>query len=219
MRGIIKDILVHEGDLVKAGQVLVRMDAEHVGRRQQADAGASSRWLALQLRRIDAELGGRRTRTQPDDRPTVRANARRNIGAHVRRIWMRWRARTRCLAKAEQDLSARVERRPSCSETLPIYQDQERSWKQLVEEGFAGRLLAEERKRQRIEAEQELKAQAHTIAGARATHAAVAASASRSSSRTYRQELYTTSVWRPPRSIQKAEQEWEKQAHRNECWS
>jgi HlyD family secretion protein len=73
------------------------------------------------------------------------------------------------LGKAEQDLRAALEMQSKLKQTLPIYQDQENAWQQLQKEGFAGRLLAEERRRMRIEAQQELKAQAHAIEGYRAT--------------------------------------------------
>jgi len=51
--GIVKEILVHEGERVKAGQVLLRLDAQDA----QADASRIGTDLALrslQLRRIDA---------------------------------------------------------------------------------------------------------------------------------------------------------------------
>jgi HlyD family secretion protein len=54
--GIIRKILVKEGDKVTAGQVLIQMDASVV----QADTRALAneiRLRELQLRRIDAELG------------------------------------------------------------------------------------------------------------------------------------------------------------------
>src|SRR5688572_27636346 len=55
--GVLREILVAEGERVRAGQVLGRMDV----RAAQADASALATELALrelQLRRIDAELRG-----------------------------------------------------------------------------------------------------------------------------------------------------------------
>ena len=99
-------------------------------------------------------------------------------------------------------------------QTLPIYQDQERSWSQLHKEGFAGRLLAEDRKRVRIEAEQELKAQSHVIEGARAT---ISQSKQRSAQlvSNYRQLLYNERV-DATAQFEKADQDAQKQAIRQE---
>lgn len=68
--GIVKEILVHEGEGVTAGQVLLRMDAQDA----QADTARLRTDLALrslQLRRIDAELTGTRLIRQPDDPPDL----------------------------------------------------------------------------------------------------------------------------------------------------
>src|SRR6476659_9024302 len=65
--GIVKALLVKEGDLVKAGQVLARMDtsmSDADGRTLEGDLHLKS----LQLRRIDAELAGaplKRMQTDP----------------------------------------------------------------------------------------------------------------------------------------------------------
>jgi HlyD family secretion protein len=97
--------------------------------------------------------------------------------------------------------------------TLPIYEDQERSWAKLHQEGFAGRLLAEERRRQRIEAEQELKAQTHAIEGTKAT---IEQSAQRLAQITsnYRQQLMTERV-EVGAALHKLTQEADKQDRRS----
>ena len=64
--GIVQEILVKEGELVKQGQVLMRMDA----RLAEADARTIGNDLALrslQLRRIDAELTGKSLVKESDD--------------------------------------------------------------------------------------------------------------------------------------------------------
>jgi HlyD family secretion protein len=119
------------------------------------------------------------------------------------------------LAKAQQDLKAALETESKLQQTLPIYQDQERSWRQLQKEGFAGRLLAEDRKRARIEAEQELKAQGHAIAGLRAS---IQQSRKRIAEleSNYRQLLYNERV-DATAQYEKTEQDWQKQAIRQEA--
>lgn len=56
--GIVRELLVREGDIVSKGQILARMDA----RATEADLRQLQNDLALkglQLRRVDAELAGR----------------------------------------------------------------------------------------------------------------------------------------------------------------
>src|SRR6188508_2263919 len=64
--GIVREILVREGDLVREGQVLVRMDT----RLSDADRAILRAELLrrdLQLRRIDAELTGAMLQRKPGD--------------------------------------------------------------------------------------------------------------------------------------------------------
>src|SRR3954454_16522686 len=66
--GIVREVLVRDGDVVKAGQVLLRMDATTA----TADLGAlraDAELKALSLRRIDAELQGRPFLLQSGDSP------------------------------------------------------------------------------------------------------------------------------------------------------
>lgn len=68
--GIVKEILVREGEAVRAGQVLMRMDAlitEADGRSLEADYQRKR----LTLRRIDAELADETFQPQPQDPPDL----------------------------------------------------------------------------------------------------------------------------------------------------
>ncbi len=212
--GIIEEILVHEGDAVKAGQVMVKMDPQ-ISNADGKQLLAQRRLAGLALRRIDAELAGVEPKQELDDPPELLAQmlaqyrARRQ--AHIDAV----EAEQAMLVKARQDLGGALETESKLRQTLPIYQDQERSWRQLQKEGFAGRLLAEDRKRVRIEAEQELKTQVHAIAGLRASiqqsrkHIAELES-------NYRQLLYNERV-EATAQYEKTEQEWQKQAIRQEA--
>lgn len=166
--GIIKEILVREGDAVKAGQVLARLDPgmSEVDARQVGDQLQIAR---LSQRRIDAELAGIEPTAQADDVPELFGQMLAQYRARRQAQTDAIDAQRAMLGKAEQDLRAALEMQSKLKQTLPIYQDQEHAWQQLQKEGFAGRLLAEERRRMRIEAQQELKAQVHAIEGYRAT--------------------------------------------------
>ena len=205
---------MREGDLVEAGQVLVRMDASlsQADTRQIGKSAAGHRAAAAPHRRrarrhVPEAAAGRRP-------GGIRRKCSPSTGRTARPIWTRWRSERAALSRAEQGLMRARRDEAKLRETLPIYEDQERAWKQLVDEGFAGRLQAEERKRQRIEAEQELKGQAHTIEGARASIQQSRERIAQIES-TYRQDLYSERVETLARH-QTLTQEWEKQAHRNE---
>jgi HlyD family secretion protein len=211
--GIIKEILVREGDQVHAGQVLVRMDAS-LSEADSRQLQSQLQTTGLQLRRIDAELAGRTPEALPEDDPAAFEQMLAQYRAHRQAHLDALAAERAVLSRAEQDLMRARRQEAKLRETLPIYEDQERAWKQLVDEGFAGRLQAEERKRQRIEAEQEFKAQAHAIEGARASIQQSRERVAQLQS-TYREELYKERVETLAR-YQTFTQEWEKQAHRNE---
>lgn len=91
--GIVREILVRDGDPVTAGQVLLRLDATVAG----ADAAALAGELMLRrvtVRAIDAELAGR---CWPARATTCRSSARyRRISPRDgRRCATRWRRRNR----------------------------------------------------------------------------------------------------------------------------
>jgi HlyD family secretion protein len=211
--GIIKEILVHEGDAVSAGQVLVRMDAS-VSDADSKQLQSQLQLTGLQLRRIDAELSGTEPEEQPNDAPELWGQALAQYKARRQAHRDALDTERAVLARAAQDLNSAREQAAKLQQTLPIYEDQERSWAQLHKEGFAGRLLAEERKRQRIEAEQELKAQLHAIEGYRA---AIIQSKRRTAQleSSYRQELYSERADALAKHEQ-LQQDWEKQTYRHE---
>lgn len=211
--GVIKAILVREGDSVKAGQVLARLDPglSEVDSKQVGDQLQIAR---LAQRRIDAELAGVEPTAQPGDLPELFTQMLAQYRARRQAQIDAVDAQRAMLSKAEQDLQAAQEMQSKLKQTLPIYQDQERAWQKLQKEGFAGRLLAEERRRVRIEAQQELKAQAHAIEGYRA---AIMQSRKRMEQldSNYRQALYNERVEMTAQA-EKLEQDQRKQVLRRD---
>jgi hemolysin D len=166
--GVVKEILVKEGDEVDAGQVLMRMDASlSVADRKVLDI--DSHLKLLQLRRIDAELQGVPLARRKDDDPALFAQVDAQYHAHRRAYEDALDAERASLAKAQHDLKSALEVEAKLRQTLPIYREQEKGWDQLAKEGFAGRLMALDRTRSRIETEQELHAQAHNVESLKAT--------------------------------------------------
>jgi len=166
--GVMRDLHVKEGERVRAGQLLARMDM----RSAEADAATAQNEIALrrlQLRRIDAELGGTRLAALPEDplRLYAQVEAQREARALAHEASLA-EQRT-VVARARRDMQAALETQAKLSGTLPVFVEQERAFERLARDGYAGRLMLAQRSRERHEAEQDLRAQEHRVEGARAT--------------------------------------------------
>lgn len=166
--GVLRELLVKEGERVRAGQVLARMDV----RAAEADAATARNEIALrrlQLRRIDAELDGKRLAALAEDPPRLHAQveAQREARAHAHEASLA-EQRT-VIARARSDMQAALETLGKLSGALPVLIEQERAFERLARDGYAGKLMLAQRSRERLEAEQDLRAQEHRVEGARAS--------------------------------------------------
>jgi len=166
--GIINEILVREGERVRAGQILMRMDALVTSADLEAINTEYDR-KRLVLARIDAELGG--MPFAPD--MLVSAALVRETGAQYQANLNALAAtlaeeRSRLL-RAQQELAAARQQKERLEAVLPHYREQDRAYQRLVAEGFAGGLMGSDKRRERIEKEQELVTQGHLIAAAHAS--------------------------------------------------
>jgi hemolysin D len=210
--GIVTEILVKEGDKVTQGQVLMRMD----GKLSAADTRIVTgevKQRELQLRRIDAQLQNRVLEPKPTDDPAlfrqIEAQYQSNLQAYQDAL-----AQERAvMTKAIEELRAAQQVRSKLAQLLPSYQEQESAWNKLGSEGFAGRLMVQEKQRERIETEQNLKAQAFTVESLRATIAQSDKRAAQITSN-YRQQLQTERV-QTQAELSKLKEELAKQEHKN----
>ena len=210
--GIVREILVAEGDVVREGQVLVRMDmrlSEADGRTVQAELMRKR----LQLRRIDAELAGAPLKRAADDPPELVAQVQAQMQARRQSYLDAVGAEQALRARAEHDLGSASEIEAKLRQTAPIYGEQAKAWDKLAKEGFAGHLLALDRQRMHIEAEQELKAQSRNMQSLRATIAQAEKRIAQIHSN-YRQQLHNERA-EAEAQYQKLEQDWNKQQHRH----
>jgi hemolysin D len=161
-QGVVKEILVQEGQPVKAGQVLVRMDSVLA----TADASTLSNdfhFRRLALRRIDAQLSGKPLSRGEDDLPEYFAPAAAQYAANVA-AWQNAVAQERVLLeKARHDLASAKEIHDKLLGVLPHYKAQEAAFDKLASGGYAGRLMATDKARERIEKEQDLRSQQFVI--------------------------------------------------------
>jgi HlyD family secretion protein len=169
--GIVQEILVREGQSVEAGQILMRMDAKLT----EADARTirnEYELKRLQLRRIDAELAGLPMRTEAADSPEIYAQVASQYAAHRQAYQDAVAQEQATLAKTRHDLLASEELARKLRETVPTYRKSAAAFEKLGKDGFYSTLAVEEKQRDRIEKEQDLRAQEATVASLKSTIAA-----------------------------------------------
>ena len=165
--GIVKDILVKEGDRVTAGQVLMRMDSLIT----DADAQvleADYQRKRLTLRRIDAEIADKTFSGELGDPPDLYREIAAQYRANRASLLASLAEETSRLTRYRHDLASAEQVKAKLEDTLPHYQAQDAAFAKLAKDGYAGPLMASDKKRERIEKEQELRNQAHLIESNRA---------------------------------------------------
>ncbi|MBC7380705.1 MAG: HlyD family type I secretion periplasmic adaptor subunit [Burkholderiaceae bacterium] len=161
--GIVREVLVRDGDEVKAGQVLMRMDATTAS----ADMGtlkADAALKALGLRRIDAELSGSPLLIRADDPPELAAQVMAQYTARRQSYLDALDQERATLKRAHYDLMAAQQQLAKLVATVPLYQRSASSYEKLVKDGFVSELGASDKVREKIEKEQELKSQEASMA-------------------------------------------------------
>jgi HlyD family secretion protein len=210
--GVVKEILVREGESVGAGQVLMRMDAAlSDSDLKSLTAEVDSKRLAL--RRIDAELAGSPLTRRADEPAAQFTHVLAQYHAN-RQAYETGLAQERAtLDKARFELRAAEEVRNKLRSVLPHYRSQEAAYEKLTRDGFAGRLLYTDKQRERIEKEQDLRAQEAAIESASAT---IAQQEKRLAQLTadYRRQLQTERVG-VAAQLERLTQELAKQEHRH----
>ena len=167
-QGIVKEILVKEGEAVKEGQVLVRMDPV-LTNADVRSIRAEVLNKGIALRRIDAQLAGKPLTSAEDDPPELFLQVASQHAANVRAYENALAQEHSVLDKARHDLASAEAVRSKLLQVLPHYHEQERAFEKLAKDGFAGRLMYTDKQRERIEKEQDLKSQESIIAAAGAT--------------------------------------------------
>ena len=211
-QGVVKEILVREGELVREGQVLIRMDPVLSDADGKA-LGSDFHTKAVTLRRIDAQLAGQPLTRMKDDPPGIFQQAEAQYAANVQAYQSALSQERSVLEKAQNDLAAAAEVRTKLLQTLPHYREQEKAFEKLAADGFAGRLMYTDKQRERIEKEQDLKSQEFIIRSAQAT---IAQSEKRLAQigADYRRQLQAERLEAAPQA-ERLRQEIAKQQHRH----
>jgi HlyD family secretion protein len=210
-QGIVKEILVREGEAVREGQVLVRMDpvltdadvkaiqAEHDNKR-------------IALRRIDAQLSGKPFQRERGDAAQLFAQVDAQHAANVRAYENALAQEQTLLEKARHDLAAAQATKAKLEQVLPHYVEQERAFEKLTKDGFAGRIMYTDKQRERIEKQQDLRTQESVIDSSRSLIEQSEKKIAQISA-DYRRQLQTERV-DVAAQLEKAGQELAKQSHR-----
>lgn len=210
-QGVICDIFVSEGEQVKAGQVLMRLDAtlnEADGKALYAEVMGKK----IALRRIDAELADRPFERNAADQDALYSETLAQYQANRTAVESALAQERSLHDKAQSELASAQEVRGKLTQTLPHFRAQDEAYRDLVKDGYVSQLAATDKARERIEKEQDLKSQEHIINAARAT-------ISQSSKRLtqiiadYRQKLQTERNDTSDK-LEKLEQELAKQQYR-----
>jgi hemolysin D len=210
--GIVKEILVREGERVSAGQVLLRLDAQDA----QADAARLGTDLALrslQLRRIDAELTGTRLRRLPNDPPDLLAQVESQYRERHQTYLDSLGQVDEQLRKTQRDYDAGSAVLNKLQQTNPILKSQSDAYTGLGGEGYVPKVTVSDKQRAYIENQQDLLAQTSTVEGLSAAVSGAGQLVRQTRSK-YRSDLENERV-EANGEYQKLQQDVAKQAHRS----
>ena len=169
--GVVKELLVNEGDSVKSGQVLARLDTT-IAHAEQTGVAADLDMQKLQVRRIEAELSGQPMLARAGDDVLRTAQVQSQYNAH-RKAYLDSMAQERSmLAKAEHEKRSAAQVLNKLEQTLPMYNKAAASYAKLEKEGFYGGLATLDKQREALEKAKDFDAQQSTVAALNATIAA-----------------------------------------------
>lgn len=169
--GVIQDILVHEGQEVGAGQVLMRMDTKLA----DSDARAVRNEYTLkqlQLRRIEAELSGLPMVRKDEDPMDLYNQVEQQYLSNLKTYHDALDQERATLSKVKYDLRAAEEILKKLQETVPSHRKNLMAYEKLGKEGYISAIALEEKQREVLEKERDLRAQAARVSSLTSTIAA-----------------------------------------------
>jgi hemolysin D len=211
--GIVQEILVHEGQHVVPGEVLLRMDS-NASNADSATLDTALAFKSLQLRRIDAELSERPLRMVQGDVPElfkkVNAQFLDRRQAYLDALATAQTAQMR----AEHDYQSGLESLTKLQQTNPLLKTQADAYMDLGKDGYVAKVMVNDKKREYLENSQDLRAQESNVESLGAALAGSRRQINQITSK-YRSDLQNERV-DAQAEFQKLQQESIKQAHKAE---
>ena len=161
--GIVSEILVSEGESVRAGQLLMRMDAT-LSAAELDSLKSELAQKSLALRRIDAQLNETPLAAEPGESAALFHHAQAQLAANRLALEAAIAQERASWERSRQEMAAAQATKSKLEQTLPHYRGQDEAFRKLVHEGFAGRIMADDKSRERIEKEQDNEAQSYVVA-------------------------------------------------------
>jgi hemolysin D len=165
--GIIRELLVKDGDRVEKDQVLIRLDPTDAN----ADSSANAQQLALerlQLRRLEAEMNGTPLVRRADDDPALFARVDAQYRTHRMAVGDSVGQAAAARDRANRELAASVEELKKLEQTAPMLRKSADAYRNLANQNLVGKLEADDRERLATEREQDVYAQRATVESLRA---------------------------------------------------
>ncbi|KVP39715.1 hypothetical protein WJ87_05900 [Burkholderia ubonensis] len=162
--GSVAEVLVSEGQAVRKGAVLLRLDSTSAAA-DLAAAKIEEKEASLRLRRVRAELMGQKLVRQADDpmdlfaRTLAHYDARRI--AHETQVAQEKAG----VSRLQADVAAATETKAKLASVLPSYLEAEAAYRAMGDLQLQSKLAVQERVRDRIEHERDLRSQTQTLQG------------------------------------------------------
>ncbi len=161
--GIVREILVREGDAVERDQILVRLDPTV----NDADRGSIERELTLQrlqLRRVEAELADRAMVRLASDDAQLFSHVESQRASHHQAFLDSLGSEAAARERTVKELAAAQRQLKTLEVTLPSYQRAAQAFAKLSQNNLVGSIQAEEVQREAIEKHSDLEVQRANVA-------------------------------------------------------
>lgn len=166
--GVIKELLVNEGDTVKAGQVIARLDTT-LAKADETSITTDLRTQEMQVRRIESELRDMPMQSRVGDDMALFNQVYSQYSARRSAINDSVAQETSLLQKAEHERKSALEMQTKFEQLLPSLKKTAANFAELEKDGIVASSLASEKLRAAIEAQKNLDAQQATVAALNAT--------------------------------------------------